>query len=89
MRLRRRSVIRPFGLRRSEVWAPSEGNRADAFHNVPPLAAASTLTVSGAAAPAALAQQQDGLVNVNIGNVNILRNVDLALAANVVANVCA
>ena len=51
------------------------------------LAAASTLAVSGAAAPAALAQQQDGLVNVSIGN--ILRNVDLALAANVVANVCA
>jgi hypothetical protein len=53
------------------------------------LAAASTLAVSGAAAPAALAQQQDGLVNVSIGDVNILRNVDLALAANVVANLCA
>ena len=37
----------------------------------------------------ALAQQQDGLVNVAIGDVNVLRNVDVALAANVVANVCA
>ena len=37
----------------------------------------------------ALAQQQDGLVNVAIGDVTILRNVDVALAANVVANLCA
>jgi hypothetical protein len=44
--------------------------------------------VLGAAGPA-LAQPQDGLVNVAIGDVTILRNVDVALAANVVANVCA
>jgi len=31
---------------------------------------------------------QDGIVNVSIGNITILREVDLALAANVVANVC-
>jgi hypothetical protein len=52
------------------------------------LAAASTLAFSGIAAPAAMAQQ-NGLVNVSIGNINILRNVDVAVAANVIAGVCA
>jgi hypothetical protein len=52
------------------------------------LAAASVLAFSGIAAPAALAQQ-NGLVNVQIGDVNILRNVDVAVAANVIAGVCA
>lgn len=33
--------------------------------------------------------QQDGLVNVSIGDVTILEEVDVALAARVVANVCA
>ena len=30
----------------------------------------------------------DGLVNVAVGNVNVLRNVDIGVAANVVAQVC-
>ena len=38
--------------------------------------------------PLAGAQTQDGLVNVMVGDVTILRNVDVALAANVIANVC-
>jgi hypothetical protein len=46
------------------------------------------LLTFGSAAPA-LAQIQDGLVNVAIGDVTILDDVDVALAANVVANVCA
>jgi hypothetical protein len=31
---------------------------------------------------------QVGLVNVSLGNVTILRNVNVAVAANVIANVC-
>ncbi|RJU02576.1 hypothetical protein D6T65_00155 [Arthrobacter frigidicola] len=31
---------------------------------------------------------QDGLVNVSVGNVTILRNVEVALAALVAANIC-
>jgi hypothetical protein len=50
------------------------------------LAVTSALALSGIAAPA-LAQQV-GLVNVQIGNVTILRNVDVAVAATVVAQVC-
>jgi hypothetical protein len=46
------------------------------------------LLAFGSAAPV-LAQNQDGLVNVVIGDVTILEEVDIALAANVVANVCA
>jgi hypothetical protein len=49
--------------------------------------AATGLLAFGVAAPTASAQQV-GLVNVKIGNVTILRDVDVALAANVVANVC-
>ena len=49
--------------------------------------ATATLVVGVAAPPAAA--QQVGLVNVEIGDVTILRNVDVALAATVVANVCA
>lgn len=30
----------------------------------------------------------DGLVNVAVGNVNVLRNVNIAVAADVVAQVC-
>ncbi|MGH2789500.1 MAG: hypothetical protein ACRDJ0_00775 [Actinomycetota bacterium] len=41
----------------------------------------------GAAAPAA-AQQQDGLVNVMIGDVTIRDAVDIGVAAQVAANVC-
>ena len=38
---------------------------------------------------AAMAQPQDGLVNVSIGDVTILEDVSVAVAANVVAKVCA
>src|SRR4029078_6940084 len=31
---------------------------------------------------------QDGLVNVNVGNVNIARDADIGVAAQVAANVC-
>jgi hypothetical protein len=49
---------------------------------------ATVLLATGALAPTASAQQA-GLVNVDIGNVSILRNVDVAVAANVIAGVCA
>jgi len=54
-----------------------------------PLILASALVV--AAAPAALAQnesRQGGLVNVSTGDVDLLNNVNLAVAANVIATVC-
>lgn len=41
----------------------------------------------GAAAPAH-AQQQDGLVNVKIGDITIEDAVDIGVAAQVAANVC-
>jgi hypothetical protein len=42
------------------------------------------------AVPAASAQttRQDGLVNVNVGDVTILEDVNIALAAQVAANIC-
>ena len=50
---------------------------------------ASAVVAGAAAGPAAAAPTtQDGLVNVNVGNVNIARDVDVGVAANVVANVC-
>jgi hypothetical protein len=49
--------------------------------------AASVMLVVGAGLPAQ-AQEQDGLVNIAIGDVTILEDVRLAVAANVVANVC-
>jgi hypothetical protein len=54
-----------------------------------PLILASALVV--ATAPAAMAQnnsRQIGLVNVSTGNVDLLNNVNLAVAANVIATVC-
>ena len=36
----------------------------------------------------AAAQVQDGLVNVNVGDVTILEDVNVAVAANVVAQIC-
>jgi uncharacterized protein HemY len=48
---------------------------------------AGTLAFGVAAAPAAQAQQ-NGLVNVDVGNVNIARDVNVAVAAAVVATVC-
>ena len=50
---------------------------------------ASALLAGSAAGPAAAATTtQDGLVNVNVGNVNIARDVDVGVAANVAAQVC-
>jgi hypothetical protein len=53
-----------------------------------------TFAIGGAlafAAPSAAHAQveQDGLVNVNIGDITILENVRLAVAANIVAGICA
>jgi hypothetical protein len=48
---------------------------------------ASALLFVGAAGPAS-AQQQDGLVNVAVGDVTILQDVNVGVAAQVAANVC-
>jgi hypothetical protein len=52
------------------------------------LATAITLAVGMTAAPVAGGQQQQGLVNVNIGDVTILQDVAIGVAANVAANIC-
>lgn len=49
--------------------------------------AASVMLVVGAGLPAQ-AQVQDGLVNIAIGDVTILEDVNVAVAANIAANVC-
>ena len=50
---------------------------------------ATALLAVGALAPAAAAQpEQRGLVNVNIGDVTILENVGIGVAANVAAQIC-
>ena len=52
-------------------------------------ACATTMLVGSAAGPAVAATTtQDGLVNVNVGNVNVARDVDVGVAANVAAQVC-
>src|SRR3954451_24878920 len=52
-------------------------------------ATASALLAGSAAGPAADATTtQDGLVNVNVGNVTVARDVDVGVAANVAAQVC-
>lgn len=52
------------------------------------VATALTATATlGMAAPA-LAQPQEGLVNVNVGDIEILNGVTAGVAANVLANVC-
>ena len=48
--------------------------------------AASALSIGVAAAPASA--QQNGLVNVNVGDVTILQDVGVGVAANVAANIC-
>jgi len=40
------------------------------------------------ALPASAQVEQDGLVNVNIGDVTILKDVNIAIAALVAANIC-
>jgi hypothetical protein len=49
---------------------------------------ATMLVAVGALAPSAGAQVQNGLVNVAIGDVNILNNADIGVAAQVAANLC-
>ena len=41
-----------------------------------------------AAATPAAGQQQDGLVNVNVGDVTILEDVNIGVAAQVAAQIC-
>jgi len=50
----------------------------------------SLLLAGGALAGPAVAQptQQDGLVNVAIGDVTVLQDVNIGVAAQVVANIC-
>jgi hypothetical protein len=50
---------------------------------------ASALLFAGLAGSASAQVEQDGLVNVNIGDVTILEDVQVAVAANIVAAVCA
>lgn len=48
-----------------------------------------SLAMLGAATAPAFAQvNQDGLVNVNVGDVTILEDVNVGVAAQVAANVC-
>jgi hypothetical protein len=47
----------------------------------------SGIMLAGAAAPAS-AQNQDGLVNVAVGDISILKNADIGIAAQVAAEVC-
>ena len=49
---------------------------------------ATSLLAVGVAAPTASAQDQDGLVNVAIGDIDILRNADIGVAAQVAAEIC-
>jgi hypothetical protein len=48
---------------------------------------ASSLLALGIAGTAS-AQNQNGLVNVAVGDVNILNNADIGVAAQVAANIC-
>ena len=52
--------------------------------------AASSAFAIGVTAMPAQAQEvnQDGLVNVNVGDVYVLNDVNVAVVANVVANIC-
>ena len=44
--------------------------------------------ILGASAAPSMAQTQNGLVNVNVGDVTILEDVNIGLAAQVAANIC-
>jgi hypothetical protein len=50
--------------------------------------AASVMLVVGAGLPAQAQVEQDGLVNIAIGDVTILEDVNVAVAANIAAQVC-
>ena len=49
---------------------------------------ATAVLAGGTLAGSASAQQQDGLVNVAIGDVTILEDVNVGVAAQVAANIC-
>ena len=46
------------------------------------------LFIAGIAGPAIAQQQQFGLVNVSVGNIEILNNAKIGAAIPVVANIC-
>ena len=48
----------------------------------------SAILFAGVVAPTASAQEQDGLVNVMIGDISILNDANIGVAANVAANIC-
>lgn len=50
--------------------------------------AGSLFLTGGLATTASAAVNQDGLVNVNVGDVTILENVRVAVAAKIVAQIC-
>ena len=50
--------------------------------------AASTLVFTAGLGAPAQAQQQDGLVNVVVGDVTILEDVNIGIAAQVAAQIC-
>ncbi|MDQ3104095.1 MAG: hypothetical protein M3Q87_02525 [Actinomycetota bacterium] len=49
---------------------------------------ASGFALAGTAAPAHAVVQQDGLVNVSVGDVEILNDARIAVAAQVAAQIC-
>ena len=52
------------------------------------LLATSSLAVAATAGPAAAQPNQDGLVNVAVGDVTILQDVNVGVAAEVAAQIC-
>ena len=52
------------------------------------LASAAVMGAASAPSLAAPTQEQDGLVNVAVGDVTILEDVNIGVAAQVAANVC-
>lgn len=49
---------------------------------------ASALLSAGLATSASAQTQQDGLVNVNIGDITVIEDVNVAVAAVIAANIC-
>ena len=49
---------------------------------------ATALMAFSVASPAGAQVQQNGLVNVNVGDVNILNNANIGIAAQIAANIC-
>lgn len=63
------------------------GTRRRRLRGLAAVAAAGAMTLS-IAAPAFAQPDQRGLVNVNVGDVTILEDVGVGVAANVAANIC-